>query len=203
MTGRKSSSTDTGRRRFAGPAFAIALAAMALAGFAFLVLSGRPELPDASSPQESVAAGEPAGGQDETVAGSAEQATPGEGTVADAAARLALGERVYVEACASCHGAALEGQPNWQSRGENGRLPAPPHDETGHSWHHPDEYLFLVTKYGVTPFAGPDYQSDMPAFEQQLSDDEIHSVIDYIKSRWPETIRARQAEIDAAARAQQ
>ncbi len=118
-------------------------------------------------------------------------------------AEIALGERVYVEACASCHGANLEGQPNWQARNADGKLPAPPHDATGHSWHHPDAQLFAITKFGLAPFAGPDYATDMPAFEGTLTDAEIFAVLAYIKSRWPDEIRTRQAEIDAQARAQQ
>ena len=41
----------------------------------------------------------------------------------------------YQEYCASCHGVNLEGQANWRSRNQDGTLPAPPHDETGHTWH--------------------------------------------------------------------
>jgi mono/diheme cytochrome c family protein len=39
----------------------------------------------------------------------------------------------------------------------------------------------------------------MGAFGEVLSDDEIRAVLAYIKSRWPETIRARQAEVNARA----
>ncbi len=118
-------------------------------------------------------------------------------------AEIALGGRVYAETCAACHGANLEGQPNWQTRNQDGKLPAPPHDETGHSWHHPDAQLFAITKFGLAPIAGPDYATDMPAFEGRLTDAEILAALAYIKSRWPEKIRARQAEIDARARTQQ
>ena len=62
---------------------------------------------------------------------------------------ITLGQNIYSENCASCHGAELEGQENWQNRDNKGYLPAPPHDETGHTWHHSDEYLFLITKYGI------------------------------------------------------
>jgi mono/diheme cytochrome c family protein len=117
--------------------------------------------------------------------------------------QVALGERVYFEACASCHGANLEGQPNWQTRNEHGKLPAPPHDETGHTWHHPDAQLFAITKFGLAPIAGADYATDMPAYEGVLTDAEILAVLAYIKSRWPEKIRAHQARIDAQARTQQ
>ena len=44
------------------------------------------------------------------------------------AAQLALGQQLYAANCASCHGANLEGQPDWRRRNENGRMPAPPHD---------------------------------------------------------------------------
>ena len=52
------------------------------------------------------------------------------------------GAQIYAAACASCHGADLEGQPNWRFRNADGRLPAPPHDETGHTWHHDTIALF-------------------------------------------------------------
>ena len=115
---------------------------------------------------------------------------------------VALGERVYAEACASCHGANLEGQPNWQTRNADGKLPAPPHDETGHTWHHPDAQLFAITKFGLAPIAGANYATDMPAFEETLTDAEILAALAFIKSRWPEKVRMHQAGIDAQARAQ-
>jgi mono/diheme cytochrome c family protein len=64
-------------------------------------------------------------------------------------------------------------------------MPAPPHDETGHTWHHPDRLLFGITKNGlVPPYAPEDYESDMPGFAGRLSDEEIWSVLAYIKSHW-------------------
>ena len=59
---------------------------------------------------------------------------------------LDRGEALYAENCASCHGANLEGQDNWQSQGGSETPPAPPHDETGHTWHHGDALLFTYTK---------------------------------------------------------
>jgi mono/diheme cytochrome c family protein len=101
------------------------------------------------------------------------------------AAKVALGAKLYAANCAVCHGARLEGQANWRERLPNGRLPAPPHDEEGHTWHHTDELLFGITKYGVTPkYAPPGYQSDMPAFGDKLSDDEIWAVLSFIESHW-------------------
>lgn len=101
------------------------------------------------------------------------------------AGKVALGARVYAQNCAACHGAKLEGQPDWRKRLPNGRLPAPPHDESGHTWHHPDNVLFGITKNGlVPPYAPKDYESDMPSFGGKLSDEEIWSVLAYIKSHW-------------------
>jgi len=101
------------------------------------------------------------------------------------------GQIVYTSTCASCHGVNLEGQADWKRRKPNGVLPAPPHDESGHTWHHTDQVLFDLTKYGVQKYAGADYISDMPAYEDILTDTEIIAVLSYIKSQWPENVRAR------------
>jgi mono/diheme cytochrome c family protein len=99
-------------------------------------------------------------------------------------ARVALGAKIYAQHCAACHGAKLEGQPNWRQRLSNGRMPAPPHDEEGHTWHHPDDVLFGITKRGLKDYAPPGYESDMPAFGGVLSDDEIWAVLALIASHW-------------------
>lgn len=105
-------------------------------------------------------------------------------------ADILLGQRVYVEYCASCHGANLEGQPDWQTRRPDGRLPAPPHDATGHTWHHSTAQLIELTRKGVAGLV-PGYESDMPAFEGVLTDSEIAAVIAYIASTWPQELRRR------------
>jgi mono/diheme cytochrome c family protein len=110
--------------------------------------------------------------------------------------QLALGASVYAQHCAACHGAKLEGQPEWRKRMPNGRFPAPPHDESGHTWHHPDEVLFGITKHGpVPPYAPDGYQSDMPAFAGKLSDDEIRAVLAYIGSKWSSEVLKLRAEM--------
>src|SRR5258706_16269853 len=109
-------------------------------------------------------------------------------------ALTARGKVVYAEHCASCHGANLEGQPNWRKRLPNGRLPAPPHDATGHTWHHSDRQLFEMTKNGVSDMV-PGYQSDMPAFKSGLSDQQIWAVLAFIKNGWPADIRRRQERL--------
>nr|WP_240989605.1 cytochrome c [Salipiger mangrovisoli] len=114
------------------------------------------------------------------------------------AAQIAEGKTLYAQTCAACHGADLEGQPNWRSPGPDGRLPAPPHDANGHTWHHPDEVLFRITKLGTAAVVGNGYASNMPGFGDQLTDAQIEAVLTYIKSTWPEELRAHQAEISAA-----
>ena len=111
--------------------------------------------------------------------------------------QVARGQNIYARHCAACHGANLEWQPNWEKRLPNGRMPAPPHDASGHTWHHPEPILFGITKHGLVPgkYAPPKYESDMPAFGKQLSDEEIWAVLAYIKSTWPEKIRAWQTEV--------
>ena len=107
---------------------------------------------------------------------------------------VAQGKTLYHGHCASCHGSALEGEPDWRTRRADGKLPAPPHDETGHTWHHRDELLFRMTKEGTAAIVGDDYQSDMPGFAAVLSDEEIRAVLSFIKSTWPAEIQRRHDE---------
>ncbi|MFO1299544.1 MAG: cytochrome c [Burkholderiaceae bacterium] len=117
----------------------------------------------------------------------------------DDARLVALGREVYATHCASCHGANLEGQPDWRSRGPNGRMPAPPHDAGGHTWHHPGDVLFGIVKEGVQKYAPPGYQSDMPAYAGVLSDEQIVAVLSYVKSTWPADVRRRHDELERLA----
>jgi mono/diheme cytochrome c family protein len=109
------------------------------------------------------------------------------------------GRQIYQAHCASCHGAELEGQPNWRERGPDGRLPAPPHDASGHTWHHPDVQLFRLTKLGPAGLTGGSYESDMPAYADTLTDSEILAVLSYIKSTWPPEVRTRHDQINVRA----
>ncbi|WP_420473946.1 c-type cytochrome [Noviherbaspirillum sp. ST9] len=110
---------------------------------------------------------------------------------------VAKGKNIYAAHCAACHGANLEGQPEWRKRLPNGRLPAPPHDGSGHTWHHPDAVLVDIVKNSLVPGrTAPDgYQSDMPAYANVLSDTDIAAVLAYIKSTWPPEALAMQKEL--------
>lgn len=121
----------------------------------------------------------------------------------DDAVMLKRGEQIYQARCASCHGTNLEGQANWRERGADGRLPAPPHDESGHTWHHPDEVLIRITRDGVAKAAGlPDYVSSMPTFGDSLSNADIVAVLSWIKSRWSSDIQAHHDGINRQANEQ-
>lgn len=110
---------------------------------------------------------------------------------------LLAGRNLYAQHCASCHGADLEGEANWKTRKEDGTMPAPPHDATGHTWHHDSLLLFEYTqlggagalaKRGITDFA-----SAMPGFGETLSNGEIWDILAFIQSTWPEEVQDIQA----------
>lgn len=95
---------------------------------------------------------------------------------------LTLGRTLYAAHCAACHGTDLEGQPDWQTALPDGRMPAPPLDRTGHVHHHPEAELFRIVKHGMAS-VNDGRPTDMPAFENVLSDEEIRAVIAFVRSR--------------------
>ena len=111
----------------------------------------------------------------------------------DNPAQVALGQRVYARNCAGCHGAALQGQPDWRTLGPQGVLPAPPLDESGHGWQHSDADLTELVATSTKWFAAPGYRTAMPAFAGVLSEAEVRAVVTYVKSTWPPGTRAFQA----------
>lgn len=114
---------------------------------------------------------------------------------ASSAEVIEQGRQIYADQCASCHGAQLEGQPDWKTPLPSGRLPAPPHDAGGHTWHHPDDILFRIVREGTAAIVGGGYESDMPGFADLLSDAEIRAVLAHIKSTWPERERTYQENV--------
>jgi mono/diheme cytochrome c family protein len=104
---------------------------------------------------------------------------------------IAEGQPLYAQYCASCHGANLEGQPNWKQPLASGKYPAPPHDDSGHTWHHPDALLLSIIHDGGNGSNGA-IPSDMPAFKDQLTRPQMEAVLEYIKSRWSQQHREYQ-----------
>ena len=72
-------------------------------------------------------------------------------------------------------------------------MPTPPHDDSGHTWHHSDDQIFKITKFGISAVV-PGYESDMMGFGEKLSDEEIRAIIAFIKSKWSEPHKEYQAE---------
>lgn len=112
--------------------------------------------------------------------------------------QVARGATLYTQNCASCHGANLEGQPNWKLTLPDGSLPAPPHDASGHTWHHSNETLLdITTRGGQAVYGSADTKSNMPAFGNILSEADIITILDFIKSRWGKDQREYQWWITA------
>lgn len=118
--------------------------------------------------------------------------TMGTRTVPLDPAEVARGSAIYAQHCAACHGANLEGQPNWTVGGPDSRLPAPPQNASGHTWMHSDAQLFRIVRDGMQAIEGPNYASNMPAFGAMLDESEIRAVLAFIESSWPEALRERQ-----------
>jgi mono/diheme cytochrome c family protein len=92
---------------------------------------------------------------------------------------VADGEQIYGQYCSACHGVDLSGDPNWKTPNADGSLLPPPHDTTGHTWHHSDALLLSLIRDG-SEFA----QTRMPTFGSTLTDGEIGAVLEYFKANW-------------------
>ena len=113
----------------------------------------------------------------------------GSNNVGDANA-LAQGRVLYEQNCAACHGTNGEGQPNWKRPDTNGAYPAPPHDSTGHTWHHADGLLIqIIADGGTMP------NSQMFGFSETLTEEEMRFILDYIKTFWGEQEREFQEQV--------
>ena len=107
---------------------------------------------------------------------------------------VAVGEQVYRLNCASCHGAAGEGQPEWETPNAAGELPAPPHDSTGHTWKHSDAMLYRIISQGWRDPFNRTERLTMPAYGGVLSPLEIRAVVAYLRTLWTDEQRRFQWE---------
>lgn len=99
--------------------------------------------------------------------------------------RVALGESVYRQHCAQCHGENGEGDANWRKRDAEGLFRPPPLNGAGHAWHHSRLWLKQMILNGSEPGKGR-----MPAWRGKLSEAEIDAVIEWFQSRWPDEVYA-------------
>jgi mono/diheme cytochrome c family protein len=109
--------------------------------------------------------------------------------------QVARGEALYQGNCLQCHGVRGEGNPNWRQQNSDDTYPPPPHDSTGHTWHHADGLLYRIVRDGGTIYETPGFKSAMPAFGDRLNEDEIRAVIAYLKNLWEPEHRASQADV--------
>ena len=99
------------------------------------------------------------------------------------AEQLARGAMLFKNNCASCHGDQGQGSTNWQKRDKDGKLPPPPLDGTGHTWHHPTRVLKYTIMNGTGKIGG-----NMPAFKGKLSDADMDDILAFIQNKWPQPL---------------
>ena len=98
------------------------------------------------------------------------------------------GMELYTSNCTSCHMGNLSGNPDWKSGvDDDGQRLPPPLNGTAHTWHHSPEQLFQIIRYGYKKF-DPNYKGKMLG-NDNLSEDDVWSILEYIKSVWPKEIR--------------
>ncbi|MEX2549166.1 MAG: cytochrome c [Nitriliruptoraceae bacterium] len=98
-------------------------------------------------------------------------------------AERARGAELYQLHCVACHGGP-EG-------GEISDIP-PRHNAQGHTWHHADCELIDIVRDGLPRRPG---QPEMPAFGEQLSDEEIRSILSHLETWWEPDQRAHQEQV--------
>src|SRR5258708_857153 len=109
--------------------------------------------------------------------------------------QVSRGRAVFVQHCASCHGVDAQGAPDWQQPDARGDLPAPPHDDTGHTWRHSDAQLSEIIRGGLRDQFNKTPELTMPPFQTYLlSDQQISDVLAYVKSLWSAEHRQSQEE---------
>ena len=104
--------------------------------------------------------------------------------------KVVAGEKLYAQHCAACHMPDRSGDPNWKTPNDDGLFPPPPHDVTGHTWHHSDDLLLEIVTKGLDGVP-----SGMPRFKGVLTDDDILSILEFFKSGWRDEERAFQWQV--------
>ena len=105
--------------------------------------------------------------------------------------QVSRGATLYATHCAVCHRPDLSGDPLWQTPAPDGGYRPPPHDSTGHTWHHADQVLIDIVLVGYD-FEVP--ESRMPQFAGILTADEVRAILEFFKSSWGPEERRHQWE---------
>ena len=113
----------------------------------------------------------------------------------DSTLMIARGKIIYKSNCVSCHQINLVGVENWKGLDEDGHRKAPPLNGTGHTWHHDDATLYNIIKYGLAKLV-KNYEGKMLGYEDNLKNQDIDSVLSYIKSFWPDDVYQRQINLN-------
>ncbi len=93
------------------------------------------------------------------------------------------GAALYQANCQSCHGGAAGGSL---------RDIPPPHNASGHTWHHPDQQLTEIILNGLD-ISLPG-ESKMPAFKDKLNAEDVQAILALLKTWWTPEQRKFQAE---------
>jgi len=94
-----------------------------------------------------------------------------------------IGNRLFQQHCAVCHGSEAEGTAEWKKPDANGQYPPPPLNGTAHAWHHSIQQLSRQIHDGGIRLGGA-----MPPFGDRLTEPEILAVIAYFQSKWPDDL---------------
>lgn len=97
--------------------------------------------------------------------------------------QVTLGQKIFKQKCAKCHGENAEGEPDWRRVDENGDFPPPPLNGDAYAWHYSLDELRQQIQIGSDMNVG-----DMPAFQKKLSAAEIDAVIAFFQSKWPDVV---------------
>jgi mono/diheme cytochrome c family protein len=112
---------------------------------------------------------------------------PADRAATDDEEQIAHGRELYGAHCIDCHGGATGGSITDYP---------PPHNAEGHTWHHGDCELERIVLEGMPPRPGlADDDPVMPAFDDELSEDDVHAILAHIKTWWEEEQREFQTNV--------
>lgn len=94
-----------------------------------------------------------------------------------------LGNQVFTNNCAICHGANAQSTFNWRKKLPNGTYPPPPLNGSAHAWHHSFSQLMQTINEGGLSRGGK-----MPGFREKLTKVEKQAAVAYFQNFWSDEI---------------